>query len=958
MFPGDSDPYGWGTDGLITQASWNDPDGWTEKNSGNTPADRRFVQSAGPFTLEPGAVNRITTGVIWARATAGDNLASVELIRLADDKAQALFDNCFKVLNGPDAPDIDVVELDRELVLNLSNGPTSNNFLEGYIEFDPLIISPPGQNWDPYFRFQGYQVYQITAPSVSVTDLDNPDLARLVFQCDIKDTVESLINYDFDVSIGANVPTKEVSASNLGISHSITITEDQFAVGNKRLVNSQSYYFMAVAYGYNKYKDYDPTDPNKLDGQQKPYKAGRKNIKVYSGIPHKPFTTILNANVGDGVELKKIYGAGNGGFEMYLTPETEAEILNSSNHISEEPVYQSGFGPVDIKVIDPRYLTQSEFALKMYGQVYNASSSDPRRLVLDNSVSKWELVNLTTSESRVADATIDFGNQQIFSDFGFSIEVEQKNPPAWDYSSNTASYEDNNRLISSSIEFVDEYNPWLSGVRDVDEEDGETSTSTTYLWGRNWIHAGSFSTAGTNVFNDIEGDPDGVYEDVINGTWAPYRLVSYYKDGPGYDNNSDFNDSHPQSQTGNRLRSLQSVKVVFTNDQSKWSRCVVLESQDDPTFAVGGASKLDLRASESVGKDGTPDGSGTGMGWFPGYAINKETGQRLNIMFAEDSWLASDNGNDMIWNPTSRIQTQLPTWANGSYFLGGKHFVYVHSSVYDEGVSAKEAITTNVNTKREFFKEMMWVTVPLLNEGYDLLSSDVIVNIDVTREYREMNDVDDTEYSDNFSITTSSTPLKDYFSNYDQLYAYEITSITSSDSIKVNNEWRQAGALGQVYYVDQVSGGTQSAPVNLSVTYKKVNYPNYRFSTAGIAPTVFTEESQLDSIMDLINVVPNPYYAYSTYEGIENGAQLDSRVRITNLPAECVVSIYTIDGSLVKQLTKDSPTSANIDWDLKNQKGIPIASGAYIINVSVPSLGKEKNLKWFGVLRPIDLDTF
>ena len=55
---------------------------------------------------------------------------------------------------------------------------------------------------------------------------------------------------------------------------------------------------------------------NKLDGQQKPYKAGRKNIKVYTGIPHKPFTTKLNAEVGDGVEIKKISGAGNGGFEL------------------------------------------------------------------------------------------------------------------------------------------------------------------------------------------------------------------------------------------------------------------------------------------------------------------------------------------------------------------------------------------------------------------------------------------------------------------------------------------------------------------------------------------------------------------------------------------------------------------------------------------------------------------
>ena len=226
------------------------------------------------------------------------------------------------------------------------------------------------------------------------------------------------------------------------------------------------------------------------------------------------------------------------------------------------------------------------------------------------------------------------------------------------------------------------------------------------------------------------------------------------------------------------------------------------------------------------------------------------------------------------------------------------------------------------------------------------------------REYREMNDVDETEYTDNITITTSANQLNDYLSNYDQLYAYEITSISASDSVKVNDEWRQGGSLGDIYYVDKVSGGTQSTPVTMSVSYKKVNYPNYRFSTTGIAPTILTEESQVDSVMDLINVVPNPYYAYSTYEGVENGGQLDSRVRLTNLPEQCVISIYSLDGSLVKKLNKDSEGSATIDWDLKNQKGIPISSGAYIINVSVPSLGKEKNLKWFGVLRPIDLDTF
>jgi len=37
--------------------------------------------------------------------------------------------------------------------------------------------------------------------------------------------------------------------------------------------------------------------------------------------------------------------------------------------------------------------------------------------------------------------------------------------------------------------------------------------------------------------------------------------------------------------------------------------------------------------------------------------------------------------------------------------------------------------------------------------------------------------------------------------------------------------------------------------------------------------------------------------------------------------------------------------------------GIPVASGIYIIHVDAQGIG-EKTVKWFGVLRPIDLDTF
>jgi hypothetical protein len=99
-------------------------------------------------------------------------------------------------------------------------------------------------------------------------------------------------------------------------------------------------------------------------------------------------------------------------------------------------------------------------------------------------------------------------------------------------------------------------------------------------------------------------------------------------------------------------------------------------------------------------------------------------------------------------------------------------------------------------------------------------------------------------------------------------------------------------------------------------------------------------------------VVPNPYYAYSGYEkaGVENV------VKITNLPPVCTITIYTLNGTFIRRFKK-SDSGTSLDWDLKNQALIPIASGMYIIHIDVPNVG-ERTLKWFGVMRPIDLDAY
>jgi hypothetical protein len=104
----------------------NGPCGAATWSETGVAGDRRFMQSSGPFILQPGAVNYITVGLPWARTTSTDPKASIPLLKIADDKAQALFDNCFRVLSGPEAPDMTIQEMSNELIIYFSNKPASN----------------------------------------------------------------------------------------------------------------------------------------------------------------------------------------------------------------------------------------------------------------------------------------------------------------------------------------------------------------------------------------------------------------------------------------------------------------------------------------------------------------------------------------------------------------------------------------------------------------------------------------------------------------------------------------------------------------------------------------------------------------------------------------------------------------------------------------------------------------
>ncbi len=857
MFPGDSDPCLWNTSGMNTIG----PAIWSEESSGNEPYDRRMLSSAGPITLEPGGVNYITIGVPWARASTGGPLASLDLLKHFDDKIQKFFDYCFRTVDGPDAPDLTIRELDREIILYLSNKPNSNNHLENYTEHDPYIISGDSSHFDSLYVFEGYMIYQLSNPEVPMDELDNPDKARLVAQCDVKNNVTRLVNHYYDPQTNTNIPVEEVNGSNLGVVHSFRILQDMFATGNdKQLINNKKYYYTALAYGYNEFEKFsdDPAYqfPGEISfyGQKLTLLPGTKNRLVYTAIPHIPQPlsngTIQNSVYGTIPEITRTEGHGNGGLLIDLSDEAVREILENGR--CERLTYKRNFGPVSVKVVDPlnvKPVNCSLFLIPQQGPSGNTYS--------------WKLLarddNNLNSEF-LSHKTIDIFNEQLIMELGLSIAIHQCTKPG-DLTHPA------NGLIFSDIEYQDETSPWLSGVADVDWHPAY-----------NWIRAGTTADPNDATNDDYDSnnflDPQEHYEKIIGGTWAPYRLTSPFTHGPAY--------SNQVSLALNKLENIYSVDVVFTPDKSKWSRCPVIETGEDENLAVDYVKKNHIRKAASVDREGNPDGTGTGMGWFPGYAINVETGERLNVMFGESSWLSGENGNDMLFNPTKNLETAL-----GEPLMGGKHFLYIFgnlqtssddlSPAYDEGEWAKTKLTVADNASlRHLYSSVMWVSIPMSVEGAQWLKSEARVRIRMTRPYMR----------------------------------YLSTSMFSS-----------------------------TQPVN-------DNHPVFEFSThdlVAVTDNLLTAQSGLQ----LINIVPNPYYAHGDY----GNTQDQQIVKITNLPQKCAVTIFSTSGILIRQFNKDNSLTW-IDWDLKNDFGKRIAGGIYIIHISAPGIG-ERTLKWFGSMPEI-----
>jgi hypothetical protein len=166
----------------------------------------------------------------------------------------------------------------------------------------------------------------------------------------------------------------------------------------------------------------------------------------------------------------------------------------------------------------------------------------------------------------------------------------------------------------------------------------------------------------------------------------------------------------------------------------------------------------------------------------------------------------------------------------------------------------------------------------------------------------------------------------------------------------------------QRFILVDASGADLDSDLDGSVIRFYTTDPNqigdsFTVNTADFA-AVPAEEQDADAqeaALDLIAITPNPYRGYSGYETSGN----QTIARFVNLPAQATIRIFTLSGTLVRTIEKNSGT-ATIDWNLRTEAGLPVASGMYLIHVEARradgSVIGERVLKFGVIQRRTQLD--
>ena len=215
---------------------------------------------------------------------------------------------------------------------------------------------------------------------------------------------------------------------------------------------------MALAYGYNNFYPYVVGDTSSVVPQYEPYILGQGNIKQYTCTPHRSSPGIggtdLNAVYGQGLPVTRVEGQGNGGNAIEITAASEEAILNSFTGYIDDITYKGNKTPIGVRVVDPFALQDVDYELRMPST--NPANVFPAGATWELTISRDGVVETTIQSERTLDRPFD----QIIPEYGIALKLGNPLP----VNSNLNNNEDVYGYLTSSIEFADDDQQWLTFI--------------------------------------------------------------------------------------------------------------------------------------------------------------------------------------------------------------------------------------------------------------------------------------------------------------------------------------------------------------------------------------------------------------------------------------------------------------------------------------------------------------
>jgi len=84
-----------------------------------------------------------------------------------------------------------------------------------------------------------------------------------------------------------------------------------------------------------------------------------------------------------------------------------------------------------------------------------------------------------------------------------------------------------------------------------------------------------------------------------------------------------------------------------------------------------------------------------------------------------------------------------------------------------------------------------------------------------------------------------------------------------------------------------------------------------------------------------INVFPNPYFGQNVMERIPTSRF----ITFTHLPDKATIRVFNLAGEFIRIIEHESGNTER--WDLRNDAGIPVASGIYIVHIEMEDIGNK-----------------